>query len=317
MGAYKDKSNFYSMMATLLEAGVSVPGALQQPHQGCFARIAPRLAQHVLAGRQLWEAVSSERVFTPFECSLIKVGEYSGMLPNILRSLSEWFATQHTIRSRIFLSLLYPLFIYHFAVVVFAFVSYIGKTASHSAILMNMIALFLLPWLLLLLCKALSKLIPGFVLNVLPVVGDFLFKLETAFYFKVLGLSLGAGVSAFNSLSLAADCCNTAFYRKHYGKVAEIVKACSCSISDAFNNCITFRERQSPIPALLASAEVSGTLPDACERISKMQMDAATLRMALLSKAAPTLLYIGTCAYIAYRIILFFKGYFDQIKSLL
>ncbi|MBQ7178361.1 MAG: type II secretion system F family protein [Victivallales bacterium] len=317
MGAYKDKSNFYSMMATLLEAGVSVPGTLQQPHQGCFARIAPRLAQHVLAGRQLWEAVSSEKVFTPFECSLIKVGEYSGMLPNILRSLSDWFATQHTMRSRIFLSLLYPLFIYHFAVAVFAFVSYIGKTAPPSAILMNMITLFLLPWLLLLLGKVLSKLIPGFVLNLLPVVGDLLFKLETAFYFKVLGLSLGAGVSAFNSLSLSADCCNTAFYRKRYGKVADIVKTYSCSISEAFNNGITFRERQSPIPALLASAEVSGTLPDACERISKMQLDAATLRLALLSKAVPTLLYIGTCVYIAYRIILFYKGYFDQIKSLL
>ena len=317
MGSYKDKSNFYSMMATLLEAGVSVPGALQQPYQGCFARIAPRLAQQILAGRQLWEAVSSESVFTPFECSLLKVGEYSGMLPNILRSLSEWFATQHAMRSRIFLSLLYPLFIYHFAVAVFAFVSYIGKTASHSAILMNLIVMCLLPWLLLLVCKVLSKLIPGAVLNALPVVGDLLLKLETAFYFKVLGLSLGSGISAFNSLSLSADCCNTAFYRKRYGKVADIVKACSCPISEAFNKGITFRERQSPIPALLASAEVSGTLPDACERISKMQLDAATIRLALLSKAVPTLLYLGTCAYIAYRIILFYKGYFDQIKSLL
>lgn len=317
MGVYKDKSNFYSMMATLLEAGVSVPGALQQPHQGCFARIAPRLAQQILAGRQLWEAVSSEKVFTPFECSLIKVGEYSGMLPNILRSLSEWFATQHAMRSRIFLSLLYPLFIYHFAVVVFAFVSYIGKTASHSAILMSLIVLCLLPWLLLLVCKVLYKLIPGAVLNALPVVGDLLFKLETAFYFKVLGLSLGTGVSAFNSLSLSADCCNTAFYRKRYGKVADMVKTYSCPITEAFNKDITFRERQSPIPALLASAEFSGTLPDACERISKMQLDAATLRLAVLSKAVPTFLYIGTCVYIAYRIIMFYKGYFDQIKSLL
>ena len=188
--------------------------------------------------------------------------------------------------------------------------------------LLTLLAWTFFPWLLLLLYKIASFLLSGnfiigAILDALPLVGGLRHKLDSAFFFKVLGLSLGAGAGAVYSLELAADCCRSSFHKKRYAKVTEAVRLYSCSISEAFSANATSREASSPIPSMLASAEASGTLPDACARISKMQMDSATMTMCLLAKFAPVLLYIATCVYIGYRIIMFFKGYFDQIQSLL
>ena len=317
MSTYRDKSNFYGNLAILLDSGIGLHDALTQPHHGRFKRVSQRLAQRIDQGQLLYEAVSCEKIFTHFECSLIKVGGYSGHLPKIFRSLSEWFDTQQKIKSSVLSAFLYPMFVYHFAGLIFAVVSYVSKSAQQSQIIPNMAAWFLFPWLVLLLCRILLKLLPGFLLNALPVIGDLIFKLETTFYFKILGLALDSGIGAVNSLVLAAGCCRNSSYRKRYLKVAEMVEKKSCSISDAFNKHINSRERYSAIPTLLASAEMSGTLPNACENISKMQQDAAILKMTMLAKAAPVIIYLPICAYIAYRIILFYKDYFNQIQSLL
>ena len=322
MGILKDKCNFYMNLATLLEAGVTLQNALRQPCQGRFRSIAPRLERRLLEGRQLWEAMSYEGCFSSFERSLVKIGEYSGSLPAILRSLGDWFDAQHSLRMKILFSLLYPLFIYHLAGLVFAFISLVSKTSSLPMTLLALLAWTLFPWLLFLLYKIASFLLSGnfvvgAILDVLPLIGGLRYKLESAFFFKVLGLSLAAGAGAVHSLELAADCCRNSFYKRRYAKVTEAVRLHSCGISEAFNASATSREASSPIPSMLASAEFSGTLPDACARISKMQLDSATMTMGLLAKFAPVLLYIATCLYIAYRIIMFYKGYFDQIQSLL
>lgn len=322
MAGFKDKSLLYYSLAALLDAGLPIETALARCSAGKFRSTLKKIISDLDAGMKLHEAMLHSGMFSAMESSLIAVGERTGSLPILLRSLSEWFKDRHDFRSKFISAFAYPLFLYHFTglaiSVVKAFSS--GGTIESSAVFF--ICWIIAPWAglifikLLLHCIVTTKWLTA-ITDCIPFAGSLLFNMESAFFFKVLGIALGAGGGASSSIILAADCCQTTFYSEHYKKTAKEVSATSCSITDAMAMHMTSREYNSPIPGLMAAAETSGTLPECCERISRMQMENASVQLKRTAAVVPAAFYLGICVYAAYRIISFYSGYLSQINSLL
>ena len=91
MGLNRDKSLFYYSIANMLDAGASLVPALRQEFPRRFNGVAGALFTAIDAGHNLSSAMAEHSVFSHFECMLISVGEHSGMLPQVLKTLAEWF----------------------------------------------------------------------------------------------------------------------------------------------------------------------------------------------------------------------------------
>lgn len=322
MASLRDKSQLYYSLAVLLDAGLPMDSALARCSAGKFRNTMQQLQAYAGSGMTLHEAMLHSGKFSRMESSLVAVGEHTGALPAMLRNLSEWFKDRHDFRSKFFSALAYPLFLYHFTGLAISIVNFFSPGGNLKTSLILFCIWSVAPWLCLILMKLLLSCIAGMkfpaaIIDRIPFAGSLLFNLETAFFFRVLGTSLGAGGGAAQSITIAADCCQTAFYSEHYKKAANAISAYSCSMADAFSISMTSREFSSPLPGMLAAAEVSGTLPEACEKIGKMQMENASAQLKRIAAAAPMAFYLGICIYAAYKIISFYSGYMSQINSLL
>lgn len=327
MSALRDRSQFYFSLATMLEAGVPLLRVMKQHYPGRFRRVARALGARMDAGASLSDAMRAEAVFSGFERSVTAAGELTGSLPAVFRSLGEWFALKQLLRGKIISGLIYPLVMYHLAGPLLCVVDvFTGKMRDQEmslyAVAWRLAWWTVLPWALYaagrLVWPALRRsLVFGNVASCLPVVGKLLFRLEGASFFKSFGLCLNAGLGAALSVRMAAESCVNQVFRRRYQRMAAVIDAESIGFVEAFGRHQTWREADSPIPALMATGEESGHLDEYAERIARMLADEAGQQLELLANLLPKAMYFGLMAYIGYKIISFYAGYFSMLSELL
>jgi len=102
-----------SMLSTMMANGVDLIRALQYARDAVsLARLSDKLGQvskMVRGGQSLSAAIASQNVFTPTAVSLIQVGEASGELAALLKSMSDLYANSGRQRMKRFLIMLEPI----------------------------------------------------------------------------------------------------------------------------------------------------------------------------------------------------------------
>jgi general secretion pathway protein F len=102
-----------SMLSTLLSNGVDLIRALQFARDAVgLDRLYQKLGQiskMVRGGQSLSASIASQNVFTPTAVSLIQVGEASGELATLLKSMSDLYANSGRQRMKRFLIMLEPI----------------------------------------------------------------------------------------------------------------------------------------------------------------------------------------------------------------
>ncbi len=102
-----------SMLSTMLANGVDLIRALQYARESVsLDRLYQKLGQiskMVRGGQSLSAAIASQDVFTPTAISLIQVGEKSGELASLLKSMAELYANSGRQRMKRFLIMLEPI----------------------------------------------------------------------------------------------------------------------------------------------------------------------------------------------------------------
>jgi type IV pilus assembly protein PilC len=82
---------------------------------------AGRLAAALGRGESLEDALQAETaVFPPLFLSLARVGEHTGMLPEIFTELEKYYARQHTLRKRFYAQITWPVIQFFLAVFILA-----------------------------------------------------------------------------------------------------------------------------------------------------------------------------------------------------
>lgn len=112
----KDVVIFSRQLSTLFAAKVPLVESLQilsgQTESALFQEIILGITKELEGGMALSQAMSRyPKVFSPFYISMVKSGELSGKLEEVLNYLALSLERQYTLASRVFNALIYPLFV--------------------------------------------------------------------------------------------------------------------------------------------------------------------------------------------------------------
>ncbi len=328
MSMHKRRAQFYHTLATLEDAGVPRVRALQQQFPAPFGRAARQMADMISVEGVQFEAAMGqmEPLFSPFERGLVKVGETTGRLETVFRSLAEWFQLMDTLRSQMISGLIYPALVYHVAAVLIPGIALITGSASVSQTLMRIVLLLAIPYVaafvLLVLLPRLSRRGPGLaVIGALtlrtPVLGTLVYKLNYSRFFHAYGIALRSGVGAPQAAELAAAGCSNPWIRRRLDGIVETVRSQACTFTEAFRQRMTRRDRNSMIVAMMDTGELSGAPDQMALKIAGVYREEAEEALKRVTTIAPVVVYLVLAMCIGYHIIKFYQGMADQIRELL
>src|ERR1700722_12713959 len=129
------RSQFYQQLGQLLAAGITVINALQMLSRNLPARSYREPIQEMLReisqGGTVTDAMRALGKWTPaFDLAMIHAGESSGRLDLIFRMLANYYAERATMARQMIADLSYPVFLLHFAILIFAFVSWVANAST-------------------------------------------------------------------------------------------------------------------------------------------------------------------------------------------
>ena len=267
-------------------------------------------------------AMKSLSLFSEFECAMVMVGQQTGRLPEVMRTLAVWYEQRHRMRQKLMVGLIYPMLVYHMAGPLLALISVVSQSRTLSGALVFLAVWTAIPWVLFALWQIFrSALVHSYLVSrliqVIPLLRTLLYRLESSMFFESLGMCLEAGWPPVVAIRQAAATCSNYWYRRRYLLLAEIVDKTGCPISEALKQTGTHNEVRSSLITMLETGEQAGKLPEYCQKFAKMQLESAEGMMSAVSRLAPALLYGILVVYLAIRIISFFSSYIGGIQQLL
>jgi type II secretory pathway component PulF len=322
------RAEFYQQLAQLTAAGLGVVSGLEQlkrhPPSRSFREPIQHLLDRLEQGRTLADALKSPEPWLPeFDVALIDAGERSGRLDGCFRLLAHYYNDQARLRKQMISQMLYPVGLVHMAALVFWVVLPFARSQFHDSLSLLLLkaALALAPLYLVtavILFATQSRhgerwrgLIES-LLHWIPLLGAAHKALALARLSAALEALISAGVTILPAWDLAANACGSPAMRRVVASLqpgmiagqtpAEAIRTRS-HFPDLFTN-------------LYSSGELSGKLDETLSRLYAHYQEEGTLKLQAFAQWLPRLLYGIVAAVIAYSIIQFWTGYFNQIATL-
>ncbi len=322
MPSLKARSQFYTTLATLEEAGVPRVRALQTGLPHGFAEPGRRISHALqVEGISLHQAMGHlPGLFSAFERNMIAVGEETGRIDTVCRSLAMWYEFLRSVRGKVINGLLYPLVVYHAAAVIIPFIGLITGRLEDAQAIRQALCMIAIPWGLLLFWSLFGKMVlalPGVAAALLhvPLIGGVIYRLDCARFFQAFSMGLNAGLGTFETVTLGAGACKNPSMANRYRRIGEIMRSEGMEFTRAFLDGATARDKASMIPALMQTGEATGRSAEMAERIARISREEAETSIDRAARIVPTLLYLFLAGYIGYQIVLIFQGYVGEIKD--
>lgn len=249
----RDLNTFTRQLASLIKSGVPLLRALniikEQTESHTLKNIISDLIQEVREGRMLSEAMNKyPNIFPPLYIALIKSGEDSGTLEQVLIRTAEHREHVEEIKSRIRAALVYPIFVLCIgALTIFAMITFVipqikgvFETIDQPLPLSTEILigtsdfiaeywLFLATGLVILLILGKGIiLIQKYALDEfklhLPILGKFTRKSEITTFSRTLGLLLRNGIPILAALEISITTLSNEVMKKEFNKIYEGLK---------------------------------------------------------------------------------------------
>ena len=327
-------AKFIGQLSRLVGSGIVIDRALQiiseDTEDTGSSELAERLRQGIKRGQLLSQAFDEIGRFDPLLVPLVKAGEESGQLADILATLEHHYERKQKMRRDLIAALAYPsvlaiacvlslvaLGVYVIPIFKDLFVDQADSLPAStrmifvaSDLLINFGAAGLTIF-----CAALAGAIfcyrgsPTFrgiwdsQLLRLPVLGNFLAKIEAANMMGVLGVLLGNGISLAPAMQLTAGIVRNQRIREGFQQTLTEVRkgrrfAASCQFMPRFPNIAT---------RFVAVGEETGRLDDLCAKVANILQDEVQTRIrGLMSMLEPGIILFmgGTVGFIVLSMLL-------------
>jgi type II secretory pathway component PulF len=322
----KRTAEFYRQLAAFLAAGIPAVQALRQiashpPSPRDRSRWL-RVADHIESGSTLAEALAAQPRWLPvFDVAIISAGERSGRLVESCRSLAEHYTGRAQLYGRFIISLLYPAFLLHVAVLVFppAMLPRLVWHGEVGAFLAQKLGV-LLP-----LYAAVFAVVYALqsqhgrawqaglerLLHVVPVLGTARRELALARLSAALEALINAGVNVIEAWGLAADASGSPTLQR-------VVHAWEPRVRGGeLPSALVSSHREFPqtFANLYFTGEISGQLDQELRHLHAFYQDSSTRRMTQFAVALGLLITLAVMGSIAFFIVQFWLGYFRQISD--
>lgn len=322
-GQYATRSQFYFQFAQFIAAGLSLTTALEHLERqglgGSYRTAARCLREDIAAGFSFAEGMQRLGRWMPeFDLALVGAGEQSGRLDVSFRVLAEFYRERAQRLRELIGDLLYPLFLFHFAVFLLPFPAlfisgnwmvYLGQTLGVLVPFYAVIALLIYAaqgghgeeW------RARVE----SVLRAVPMIGTAKQCLALSRLSLALEGLLNAGVGIVQAWELAAAASGSPAFRR-------VVMTWRAQV-DAGRTPAEILAESDVFPELFASqyasGEISGKLEEVLQRMHRYYQEEGSRKIHLVTMWAPRLFYFAVVLMVAYRILQFYSGYFRQIRD--
>jgi len=315
----RDRMLFTERLALLLETGVSLNQALtalkKQSDKAAMEKIVDALQDEIGAGSTFAAALAKHpQFFSATYVNLVAAGEQGGFLDRVLQELLDMDEKRERLRSTLMSALSYPAFLAAFsgAVVVFVLVVVFPKFAELFASIADQLPATTLVlmwtsdhlrqhWIFVLLgsgglilawrywsgTPAGRERLDAFKLNA-PVVKEIFIWLYLVQSLRVLGLSLGNGVSIVDALAACRDVVSNSVYRRFIlGVERKIQEGATVASGFAQSEFIPMIVQQ-----MISTGEQTGSLPKVMTRVADYYERELSKRANTLAKAAEPMMLL-------------------------
>jgi len=325
---FTQRAEFYHQLAQLTSAGIGILSALEQikrnPPNRSFREPIQRLLDELAKGHTFAESLRQLGAWLPeFDIALIDAGERSGRLDICFRLLADYYNDRARIAKQVISQLIYPVGLIHFA----AFVFMIVLPYAHSQFNDSLLWLFV---------KAALVLSPLYLVTILliyatqsrhgekwrariescicpiPILGTARHFLALARLAAALEALISAGVNIVQAWDLAATASGSPALRRTVENWKPQVEA-GRTPAEIIRDCRIFPEM---FANLYASGEVSGKLDETLRRLYAHYQEEGTRKLYAFAQWMPRLLYLLVAGIIAYKVVSFYLGYFQQINDM-
>ena len=255
-----------------------------------------------------------------FDIALVEAGEQSGRLDTIFKLLAGYYTERAVLVRRTMADLMYPAFVLHFAIFLSPAISFFtnGNIAAYLLKTFGiLIPLYTVVFGLIYAAQgrrgAAWRATLEKILRPVPVLGKARRALALSRLAIALEALINAGVNIIPAWEMAAAASGSPAIQRAVlawrprldgGQTpAEAVKSCPL-FPDVFAN-------------LYYSGEVSGQLDESLRRLHNYYQDEGMRKMHLLAQWVPKGVYFIVALIVAYKVITFYLGYFNQIDQIL
>lgn len=318
------RAELYHQLAQLTTAGLGLVPALEQLHRHPPARSFRTPLQTILGsisqGFTFAESAGRARSWLPgFDLALLDAGERSGRLDVCFRLLAAYYSDRARMLRQMIGDLAYPVALFHFAIFVIPFAQffasgnlavYLGQTFGVLLPIYALVALIIYT-----MQSKHGEVWRGGVerlLHPVPILGGARRDLALARLSVALEALLSAGVNIIEAWELAAAVSGSPVLRHAVrswrGNVqagqtpAEAVSASGC-FPDMFAN-------------QYATGEMSGKLDEVLRRLHAYYQEEGSRKLHALAQWTPRMVYLLVALMIAYKVVSFYSGYFQQIQNI-
>jgi type IV pilus assembly protein PilC len=320
-GQFSRRAEFYHQLGQLTGAGLGVMRALEHLQKRPPARSYREPLRRVLAelsgGFTLGEALRRCVGWLPaLDQSLLQAGEQSGRLDVCFRLLADYYTERARVARQILVDLAYPAFLFHFAVFILPFPK-LFLTGDWEKYLLQTFGVLVPVYAVIALMIYAAQSGHGErwrswierLLRPVPVLGTARAYLALSRLAAALGALLASGVTIIEAWEMAATASGSPALRRTVlgwrrqvdGGVtpAEVVNA-SGRFPDLF-------------ASQYATGEISGTLEETLQRLYQYYQDEGSRKLRAVARWTPMAVYILVMGLIAYKVVTFWMGYFQDI----
>jgi type IV pilus assembly protein PilC len=334
-GQLKRRAELYHTLGVLLGAGLTAPQALEQLHRHPPARSQrepiAQLQEYLRQGHSVGSAVGKLGSWMPsFDAALVDAGDKSGRLDACFKLLAAHYEERAQMARQMISDLTYPVGLFHFAVLIFAFVGYIGPGQQNGMskglvfwweVLVPLLPVYGITLFLLFACQgrrgAEWRSLIESVLRRVPLLGAARRSLALARLAAALEALLSAGILITNAWEMAVAASGSPALGRVVRGWKEAVESGSTP-AELIKQSGAFPDM---FASLYSTGEISGQLDQSLTRLHTIYQEEGSRKMRQAGIWAANLVKWGVFLLVAYKIIMFYMNLYgpgselDQIEK--
>jgi type II secretory pathway component PulF len=321
------RAELYLRLAQFTSAGLGLIPALETLSRSApspsFISPLRRVVEHLNTGASFQDALIRAGDWLPeFDTALLGAAEQSGRLDAVFRSLSEYYAGRAKLARELIGGLLYPVFVFHLAVLIFPIEKFQnlvlqGNVAAFAIqTLAVLLPLYAIIFALVFIAQARHaegwRSMLESVLKPVPVLGAARHSLALARLAAALEALISAGVTIIEAWELAARASGSPSIKSAVLSWKPRLRAGETP-ADAVK---TSRQFPELFANLYFTGEISGKLDETLRRLRAFYEEEATRKIRLIVQWVPKFVYIGVAVLVGYKIVQFYTGLYGGNSDL-
>mgnify|MGYP000932204893 CR=1 FL=1 len=316
-------ADLYCRLGTLCQSGTTLAQSLSILAETESSKISKglfRAIDTIDRGGSLQEALENAQIFEIYEIKMMVGADRSGHLPEILARLAEQRERKAKRIQELYMRLAYPVLLLHLAILgpsLFIFVQH-GAQAYWKTVLPVLGGIYFFAFLPFAIIK-LSREFPllAFTLDYsllkIPFLGKSLLKYQLAHSITIFQGLYHSGISIVETIEHVIDVTKNSVVRSCFQRIhSRLLQRQSLSEAIKYERILPNYVRN-----MMSTGETSGRLEESLLKARDLLDHEAETSTKMLISTSVTLFFLGAAVFVAYKIIIFYSGYFNQIKGIM